>query len=288
VRDTGEVMGDAMGHAVDESVTSATAAYDGVPVAALARQLGVPRLAAYTVVGSTMDIAHALAEGGAPAGTLVLADEQTKGRGRNARTWVSARGAGIWLTIIERPTDAQAASVLALRLGLAAAQVLDGHATAAVGLKWPNDVYVAGRKVAGVLTEARWQDGRIAWIAIGVGVNLRLPPDVPTGGAIDSGPTRVALLAELVPAIRLAAGAVGALTSDELTEFARRDVARGQRCSRPVAGEVEGIAPTGELLVRQGGEVRAFRSGTLVLAGDPTGDPTGDASTLAADAPEAR
>jgi BirA family transcriptional regulator, biotin operon repressor / biotin---[acetyl-CoA-carboxylase] ligase len=286
------MMDDAIGHPLDESATSAITVYDGVPVAALARRLDVPRLAAYAVVGSTMDIAHALAEGGAPAGTLVLADEQTKGRGRNARAWVSARGAGVWLTIIERPTDAQAASVLALRLGLAAARVLDGHARGAVGLKWPNDVYVAGRKVAGVLTEARWQDGRIGWIAIGVGVNLRVPADVPTGGAIDSGPTRVGLLAELVPPIRLAARAVGALTSEELTEFARRDVARGRRCSGPVAGEVEGIAPTGELLVRQGGEVRAFRSGALVLAGELTGELAGelagDAHTLAADAPEAR
>src|SRR5690606_31208987 len=78
------------------------ARYDGVPAAALAARLGVPRCVALDVTGSALDVAHALGEAGAPAGTLVLADRQTAGRGRLGRRWESPAGTGIWLTLLER------------------------------------------------------------------------------------------------------------------------------------------------------------------------------------------
>ena len=133
--------------------------YDGASATDIARRLDIPDAAVYARLASTMDAAHVMAAEGALAGSIVLADHQTAGRGRGGRAWQSQAGAGIWLTLIERPDDARAIEVLALRIGLHAARVLDGDAGGAVGLKWPNDLYLGRGKLAGVLIEARWQDG---------------------------------------------------------------------------------------------------------------------------------
>ena len=157
------------------SVAPETQRYDDVDGADLVRLLCVPRVAVYGETASTMDVAHVLAAAGAPAGTIVLADRQTAGRGRGGRAWLSEAGAGIWLTLIERPEDGRAIEVLALRVGLYAARILDHYAGSPVGLKWPNDLLLGKRKLAGVLIEARWQDGALQWVAIGLGVNVRAP-----------------------------------------------------------------------------------------------------------------
>ncbi|MDQ3996739.1 MAG: hypothetical protein M3303_06940, partial [Gemmatimonadota bacterium] len=83
----------------------ATRRYDGEAAGEIAHRLGVPHVVLYDSVGSTMDAAHSLAEAGAAAGTLILADGQTAGRGRQGSAWVSAPGRGIWLTLVERPAD---------------------------------------------------------------------------------------------------------------------------------------------------------------------------------------
>ena len=240
--------------------------WDGADAADLTRRLGVPRVALYDAVASTMDIAHALAAAGGPAGTLVLADRQTAGRGRAGRGWLSAAGAGIWLTLIERPEDGRAIEVLALRLGLRAARILDHYAGRRVGLKWPNDLYVGARKVAGVLIEARWQDGAPTWVAIGLGVNVRAPESLAAEATgLLSGTRRLDVLADLVPQLREAARGRGSLTPVECAEFAERDIARGRRCRAPAHGRVAGISATGELLISDGDVARGYRSGSLVL-----------------------
>jgi BirA family biotin operon repressor/biotin-[acetyl-CoA-carboxylase] ligase len=241
--------------------------YDGWDAATLASELGVPRVELHETVSSTLDVAHALASGGAPAGTLVLADRQTAGRGRGGKGWASHPGAGVWLTLVERPRDPSALDVLSLRLGLGAAPVLDRWSADAVRLKWPNDLYVGDRKLAGVLAEARWREDRVEWVAIGMGVNVVAPPDVPSAAGLQSGTSRVELLAELIPALRAAAFASGPLTSRELASFAARDVGRGRRCVEPVAGVVRGIGPSGALLVdRPDGATGEFNAGSLVFA----------------------
>src|SRR5262249_45241127 len=141
----------------------------------LAHRLGLPKVVAFDETTSTLDVAHVLGAEGALAGTLILADAQTAGRGRLGRSWTSERGAGIWLTMIERPSDVVAIEVLPLRIGLALANALDAFAVETVSLKWPNDVYVAGRKLAGILVEARWREAALEWIAIGIGINVRPP-----------------------------------------------------------------------------------------------------------------
>lgn len=230
---------------------------------ALARGLGLPKVTAVTQVESTMDLAHELAAAGAPAGSLVVAEEQTAGRGRGGRAWTSVRGSGLWMTLIERPVSDDGLDVLSLRVGLRLAPVLDRWTESPVRLKWPNDLFVGDRKLAGVLIEARWRGSRADWVAIGVGVNLRQSGEEPRAVLRDADARDV--LAAVVPAVRAAAAAAGPLTEAEVGAFAARDLATGQRVSHPARGTVRGIAPSGELLVETDAGLRRCRAGSLVL-----------------------
>ncbi len=239
--------------------------YDGRSAAELRAVLDLPRVEVRDTVTSTLDVAHELAAAGAPAGTLVLADAQRAGRGRGGRSWSSAHGAGIWLALLERPTDAAWLELLSLRVGIRAAPVLERYAGERVLLKWPNDLYTSRGKLGGVLVEARWREARAEWVAIGVGINVQLPAEV-SGAAALGDADRVAVLAELVPALRAAAAARGRLTPNELARFAERDLARGRRIVEPATGVVAGIDDQGALLVDgEGGAVRC-RVGSLVMA----------------------
>ena len=243
------------------------ARYDGLDSAGLSTLLGVARVVVFDSTASTMDDAHGLAAVGAASGTVVLAERQSAGRGRSGRHWASDTGQGIWMTVIERPNDVAAVEVLSIRLGLKVARVLDRYASEPVKLKWPNDLFVAAGKVAGILVEARWRARRIDWVAIGVGVNLRAPGGVATAAGLDPSARRVDVLTELVPAIRAAAAGRSALTASELEEFASRDLSAGRPCIEPVAGVVRGITAAGELLVDTPSGVRSFRDGSLTLSG---------------------
>jgi BirA family biotin operon repressor/biotin-[acetyl-CoA-carboxylase] ligase len=128
--------------------------------------IGSPRLH-HRSIGSTNAKARELADKGAPHGTLVTASEQTAGRGRQGRTWVTPPDSAIAASLILRTFDA----LLPLRAGLAVADL----AGPAAKVKWPNDVLLEARKVAGILVEARAPD----WAVVGIGVNVRhVPPEV--------------------------------------------------------------------------------------------------------------
>jgi BirA family biotin operon repressor/biotin-[acetyl-CoA-carboxylase] ligase len=222
-------------------------------------------------VGSTLDVAHQLAAAGADPGTLIVADAQTAGRGRMGRSWRSERGAGIWLTLIERPRDPSGLEVLSLRVGLALAPVLDAFALEPVRLKWPNDLYLGVRKLGGVLIEARWREQSLEWLAIGIGINLRPPVAEPNAIGLREGASRDEVVEQIVPATRAAAMHGGPLDEQELAAFAARDLATGRRCTEPVAGIVRGISPSGALRVEvalsggNGSKVTEVRAGSLVL-----------------------
>lgn len=241
--------------------------YDGRSREELRALLGVPEMALFDTVASTQDVAHTLAARGAPAGTLVLADAQRAGRGRLGRPWTSSPGLGIWLTLLERPLDLAAIGVLAIRLGLAAAACLDGFAAARVRLKWPNDLQVNGAKLAGILVESRWRDELPDWVAIGFGLNVVAPPDVPTAAGLRAGTPRVEVLRVLVPALRSAAAARGTLSDDDVAAWTARDVARGLRATQPARGVVLGIDTDGSLIIDGAGERVRCRTGSLVLEG---------------------
>ena len=206
-----------------------------------------------------------MAAEGAPPGTLVIANEQTAGRGRGGKSWQSDPGAGIWLTLVERPRDTSGLGVLSLRVGLAAAEGLDRFASEPIRLKWPNDLYVDRGKLAGILVEARWREQAVEWVSIGLGVNVKAPDNLGNAAGLEPGTTRLEVLSELVPALRAAAQASGPLRAEEREEFNARDLARGKDCIQPAVGRVAGITPTGELLVALADSVVPFRSGSLVL-----------------------
>lgn len=251
---------------MSSSVDALNGSYDALDASALAALLGAPRVVPFAEVPSTMDVAHALASEGTPAGTVVLADAQTAGRGRGGRRWASEPGVGIWLTLVERPADPEALDVLSLRLGLAAALAVEPLATGPISLKWPNDLYVGARKLAGVLVEARWRDGRPEWVAIGVGMNVVAPEGVPHATGLAPHASRLDALARLVPALREAAAQGGPLSRAELEAFAARDLAVGRDVVEPTAGVVRGITPAGELRVeRADGSTATVRHGSLVF-----------------------
>jgi BirA family biotin operon repressor/biotin-[acetyl-CoA-carboxylase] ligase len=250
--------------------TRTAARYDGISAEQLAGRAGVPRIELFDVVASTMDEAHALAAAGAVAGTTVVADSQVAGRGRSGKRW-SSPPRGVWLTLIERPLDSSALDVLSLRVGLAAARALDTFTAEPVRVKWPNDLYVDDAKLAGVLVEARWRGCRPDWVAIGLGVNMAPPPGQSVAAVLEAGTSRTDVLCELLPELRRAAAMAGALTADEMDEYAARDLARGRTCTEPLAGRVVGIAATGELLVEIADSIARVRTGSLVL--EPTHHP---------------
>jgi BirA family biotin operon repressor/biotin-[acetyl-CoA-carboxylase] ligase len=248
---------------------AAIATYDGVRADDLARRLRVRHVASFDAVGSTMDVAHDLAEREAGAGTLVLADTQLAGRGRGGKQWTSDAGRGIWFTLLERNLDSNALDVLALRLGLAAARALDEFAAAPVQVKWPNDLYVSGSKLAGILVEARWRDGAPEWVAIGVGVNVVPPRAAPNATGLRAGTARLDVLDRLVPALRDTLSRRGPLDSEECRSLAERDLGVGRAIVQPGRGTVEGIAASGELIVRNpAGLLERYRSGSLVFQED--------------------
>lgn len=237
--------------------------YDGLTAQDLAERAGLVHLELFDIVGSTMDEAHSLAADGAESGTLILADSQAMGRGRNGKRWASPPR-GVWMTLIERPSDPSVIDVLSLRVGLAAARALDAFAPEPIRLKWPNDLYLDGAKLAGVLVEARWRGERLDWVAIGLGVNMDPPPGQ-SAATLESGTSRADVISALMPELAEAARATGSLTSDEMDEFGARDLARGRTCTEPMRGRVMGIAPTGELLVEIADSIARVRSGSLVL-----------------------
>ena len=245
--------------------------YDGVSEAELAARLGIPRVVALDETESTLDVAHQLAEQGAAAGTLIVADTQRSGRGRMGRAWTSMPGQGVWSTLIERVADPRALDVLSIRVGLALAELLDAIAGEHVRLKWPNDLLISGGKLGGILCETRWAGQTPSWVAVGVGVNVVAPQGIEGAAGLPPGAARLDVLAAIVRAVRLAAGhryATGHLHPDELAKFAARDALAGARIASPSAGVAAGIDATGALIVQTVHGVESHRTGTVVLAED--------------------
>lgn len=247
------------------AASASTGRYCGLSQAEIVEATGAPRALLFGDVSSTMDVAHEAAANGAPSGTIVLAERQLQGRGRGGNAWRSEPASGVWLTLIERPREAVPVELMSIRAGLALAAALDRFATAPIGLKWPNDLYVHGRKLGGILLEARWRDARAEWVALGVGINVTPPADMPEAAGLRDGVTPVEVLAAIVPALHRAATRQGQLSAEELDAFAQRDVTLGKRCREPAQGIARGINENGELLLESAGILSAHRSGSLVL-----------------------
>lgn len=122
---------------------------------------------------STQLLAHEWADDGAEHGSLVIADEQTGGKGRMGRMWHSPPGSGIWMSFVLNPhIPLIHAAHLTLLLSVAITRALKKSTGVEVGIKWPNDLLVAGRKVCGVLTEVRAEADQIHYCVAGIGINV--------------------------------------------------------------------------------------------------------------------
>lgn len=128
--------------------------------------------------------AKAMAADGAPEGTLVIAEEQTQGRGRRGRNWFSPPGAGIYLSLILRPGILpQEAPRFALLTATAVAEAVREITMLETRIKWPNDILVGGRKLGGILTEISMEMDKVEYMIVGLGLNVNLareafPPDL--------------------------------------------------------------------------------------------------------------
>ena len=146
--------------------------------------LGKGEIIYFRETDSTNVRAKYLAGNGAPEGTVVVAEKQTQGRGRKGRYWFSPPGEGIYTSIILRPPiSPNEAPKLTLMASVAVAEALLSLTSLQVNIKWPNDILINGRKVAGILTEISTDMDRIDYVVIGVGVNVNtpregLPPDL--------------------------------------------------------------------------------------------------------------
>jgi BirA family biotin operon repressor/biotin-[acetyl-CoA-carboxylase] ligase len=221
--------------------------------------LGRPRLHLRATT-STNDRARELAQSGAPHGTLVTAAEQHAGRGRQGRTWSAPPGRALLLSIVLRDPP----GLLPLTAALAVAQV----AGPAARIKWPNDVLVDGRKVAGILAEGRPHEG---WAVLGIGLNVALrvedlPPELhATAGTLGLAP------ADLEPTLeRLLAALQQTLALDDtalLAAYRDRDALRGQEVAWAGGrGRAAGIDGAGRLVVElPGGGRTALSAGEVHL-----------------------
>lgn len=244
---------------------------DDIPAAALARRWGIPQCGVFRTLPSALDAIHDLGAQGAPGGTVVLAEQQTAGRGRDGRTWRSPAG-GVWLGMLLRP-PVPAAGVLSLRIGLVLADVVEAVARGRrTELKWPNDVLVDGRKVAGILCESRWQGDTLQWLGVGIGINVanEIPVELVERAVTlrDLSPKirRLDVLDQLVPALTRLTAHDARLSEFEIAAFARRDWLRGRQIRAPLAGRAAGIRPDGALLVDTGAGTTMVRDGHVELS----------------------
>ena len=238
---------------------------------------------------STNDEAAALARAGAEHGTVVIAGAQRAGRGRDGRTWASPPGLGLYLSAVVRPPLPLALvppMTLAIGVGVCDAA---REAGADARLKWPNDVLVAGRKLAGILVEAQSQGGRLEAAIVGIGVNLggALPPELAVraitlaeaAGAREDNVARPregpredrfvrALLAHVEAWIdRYLAAGLPPVIAAWHERMARGLAVRAVIDGAPVEGEAVGLDPDGALQLRDAaGRLHRIRSGDVELA----------------------
>ena len=147
-------------------------ASEGIQSRLTSRVIG-RRLQVVAEIGSTNDAAVAAGHAGEPEGMAILADRQTGGRGRLGRAWASVAGLGVYTSVLLRPgVPPQRTPLLTILAGLATADAIRGVTHVEPRLKWPNDVLLDGRKVAGILTEMATVGQRVGHVVVGIGINV--------------------------------------------------------------------------------------------------------------------
>ncbi len=251
--------------------------------------LGGRRVHYFEAVESTNTLALAMGRAGEPAGTVLVAETQTQGRGRLGKSWTSPPGTGLYCTLLLRPAiPLPHLARITLAVGLAAALAIDEVSGLVSAIKWPNDVQLQGRKVAGILAECEMSaEGGWPLVAIGVGINLstglaQFPPELQakaTSLLIASGQL-ISKGAMLVTLLRRIEQMVGRMEQDDfagvLKDWRAKDATAEQWLSwladdgRVVYGMSLGPNQDGQLVIRdETGLCHQIISGDISL--DPNG-----------------
>jgi BirA family biotin operon repressor/biotin-[acetyl-CoA-carboxylase] ligase len=232
---------------------------------------------------STSDVVDKLSRDGVPEGIVVFAEAQTKGRGRMGRSWVSPSGLGLWFSVLLRPRmRPQSAMQLTVAAATAVTRALRSRCSLPIGIKWPNDILVQGRKLVGILTEMSAELDSVRHLCLGVGMNINQEQrDFPrelhglatslrmeTGEMWSRSDLAVAILKELdVEYDRIICGRF----SEVVEEWARQSVTLGHPVTilvgnRKIHGRAESLDVDGALLVRtQHGHLERIVGGEVVL-----------------------
>ncbi len=256
-----------------------TVPYDLERLAGLLRRSNAGRRLEYRgEVESTQDVAFTLAEQGACDGSVVLADSQTRGRGRHGKAWHSPAGAGIWFSMVLRPGAAPppVPPLLVAATAVAVAEAVERETDLVPGVRWPNDLVVGDRKIAGILVETRDFDPAAPLFVLGVGLNVTqgaddFDPEIraeATSIAMEKGraPERTLLLAAVLDALDHWRGTLEAGGAAPVEEAFRARVAYlGRRVTlregeTVVEGVLESASPvTGIFLKLDDGSWHAVR-----------------------------
>ncbi len=229
------------------------------------------------ITGSTNDNALLAARSGAPHGSLFVADEQTAGRGRRGNTWLAAPGESLLFSVLLRPKlELEQVSALTLAVGLALRDAVAPLLVELVQIKWPNDLYVNKKKLAGILVESQMQGDRLQAVVVGIGLNVAtrdFPDEIAARATslavlgateLDREPllqTVLGALAERLDAYQLS-GVAGILN-----ELNAADALRGERVRVDgQSGIGRGLDEQGRLLLEdEQGRTHAILSGTVEL-----------------------
>ena len=218
-------------------------------------------------IDSTMSEASRLAAKGAPEGTLIVAEEQTSGRGRFGRHWHSERATGLYCTLVLRPSVPPAvAPVLTLVVGVALAEAIQDVSQIAVDLRWPNDAMIHEKKCAGILIEMTAEPLRVSHLLVGIGINVntrQIPAELAeeaTSLLLQAGHavSRLELLISVLKRLEhyynrfLEHGAADLIKRfEEISSYARGRRVRVADGANVVSGVTEGLTPEGILLIRR-------------------------------------
>jgi len=213
---------------------------------------------------STNDLAGELAEQGAAEGVAILAREQTRGRGRQGRAWVSPPGDGLYLSVILRPpVEPAKATIITLAAAIAVAETLSVDYGVAVDIKWPNDIHAGGRKICGILIESAIEKSKVDYAILGIGVNLgqhRFPgelQEIATSLVIESNRRvtpdefAVPLLKRLEEWYRIALRQPAQIITrwQALSSYADGCAVLVESSDKTIEGITRGLAPSGALIV---------------------------------------
>lgn len=247
--------------------------WGGVPVETWRETWGVASVEIHARIGSTNDRARELAASGAPPYSVVIADEQTSGRGRRGAAWHSSAGCGLWMSVL-LPTVVDIGDLpLPLVVGVAAAEAIESVApNVHASIKWPNDLLIGPRKVGGILCEAG-----SGCVVAGIGINMRVPPGgfpeklEGRAGALEHEAGKILLRSQLCGLIlgsleTMTATAEGVYAS--LSNFRGRDALQGNPVDTEQEGPgvARGVDDSGSLMLERadGSRVRVI-SGSVRL-----------------------